>query len=208
MTWICFSVLKDFLFMHSSYMPTCKTLISVKLYFLCLLFTQRVTKHSWDLIKKRKKKRKPDTIFWKCVLLILNRKLPLTAMRWCWINPLRKSARSRVERSLLCRHTTESAAHSSQGGHSTAHGHVLARVQGWHGVTALLGDFAWPCLVCVSAFADFVAQKGKWSPWVKVDMKRRSRPLTDRSNRTPLVKQKLDQSQGNSKDVHRSEKWN
>lgn len=37
--------------------PTCKTLISVKLYFLFPLFTQRVTKHSWDLIKKKKKKK-------------------------------------------------------------------------------------------------------------------------------------------------------
>lgn len=183
----------------------------MKLYFLCPLFTQRVTKHYWDLIKKKKTNPQPDTIFWKCSLLILNRKLPLTAMKWCWINSiLRKSARSRVERSLLCHHTAESACtagHSSQGGHRMAHGHVLAWVQGWHWVTALLGDFAWPCILCVSAFADFVAHKGKWSPWVKVDMKRRSHPLTDRSNRTPL-KQKLDQGQGNSTDVRRSEKWN
>lgn len=63
-------------------------------------------------------------------------------------------------------------------------------------------------MVCVSPFADFIAQKGKWSPWVEVCMKRQPHSLTDRSNRPPLVKQNLYRAQRNSRNIHRSGKWN
>lgn len=126
-----------------------------------------------------KTKRKARHNFLEMQPFNTDRKLLLTAMKCHWISAPRKFLRPEFAKAQRAHPaTTQLPVTAGRRTQSSPLPHACYKV--FKADTRSLPNLVILPMVWLSAFADLVAQKGNWSPWVENSTKRRSHPLTDR----------------------------